>query len=745
MARNRLLVGAVLGALVPTATAQDRVAGDLRLFNDNGAWSWFEDERAIVDRLRGRVLVGSCADGSGVGGSARSGDIDLAWLDVSAGRFGYFELQDRLEDDDHDTPALMVRPDGRYLAVWARHGGDSATRFRISTQPGDPTAWSPLSTFSHGAGVTYSNVYRMRDTGRTYSFCRALNYDPNVCWSDDDGQTWSVGGKLLTEGGGGDRPYLRYTSDGAGRVHFIASNRHPRNFDNSIWHGYVENDALHDSFGNVVDANVLDGSGTPPSGLTPVFVTGTSSNGTVMRRGWTIDCAVDAGGVVRVLFQMRANDSNQDHRLFFGRFDGTSWTTNEVCRLGGYLYWPEDDYTGLAALHPDRPDTIYVSTPIDPSTNATLAHYEIFEATTPNGGASWTWSAVTSDSTVDNLRPIVPSWDDQRTALLWFRGEYSTYTDWHAAVVGRIEAPEAEVATLTYVDATTGNTTMSNGQPVVPTGPAAGMGPTDNAWHLRSGFGNGGSVWTSSEASSENAPELRTRLTGLAPRLHDVFLFFWSNPNEDWRIRAGFAPGQLRNFEKRACATVDPLRYGAAPVVTGSTVRAYQVWLGRARPDANGALDVYVDDFTSGSTQLRTWYDGVAVAPVEAPAATAIVGHACNGSIAPFVSAPPQLGATVQLGAVGAAANAFAVLQFGGGELEPLSLAILGEPDCTLLVQNGGSLSLGVCTPAGTSPTLSLAVPANPALHGGRVAVQPWALSAGGFEMGPAAVLLPGQ
>ena len=145
--------------------------------------------------------------------------------------------------------------------------------------------------------------------------------------SRDDGQTWSVGGKLLTEGGGGDRPYLRYTSDGAGRVHFIASNRHPRNFDNSIWHGYVENDALHDSFGNVVDANVLDGSGTPPSGLTPVFVTGTSSNGTVMRRGWTIDCAVDAGGVVRVLFQMRANDSNQDHRLFFGRFDGTSWTT----------------------------------------------------------------------------------------------------------------------------------------------------------------------------------------------------------------------------------------------------------------------------------------------------------------------------------------------------------------------------------------------------------------------------------
>jgi hypothetical protein len=52
---------------------QDRVDGILRTLNDNGAWSWFEDERAIVDPLRGRILVGSCADSSGIGGAARSG------------------------------------------------------------------------------------------------------------------------------------------------------------------------------------------------------------------------------------------------------------------------------------------------------------------------------------------------------------------------------------------------------------------------------------------------------------------------------------------------------------------------------------------------------------------------------------------------------------------------------------------------------------------------------------------------
>ena len=39
-----LLVGAAEPADTP-----DYVAGKLIVFNDNGAWSWYSDERAIVD------------------------------------------------------------------------------------------------------------------------------------------------------------------------------------------------------------------------------------------------------------------------------------------------------------------------------------------------------------------------------------------------------------------------------------------------------------------------------------------------------------------------------------------------------------------------------------------------------------------------------------------------------------------------------------------------------------------------
>jgi hypothetical protein len=36
----------------------------------------------------------------------------------------------------------------------------------------------------------------------------------------------------------------------------------------------------------------------------------------------------------------------------------------------------------------------------------------------------------------ENLRPVVPKWDGQNTALLWFRGNYQTAQRYDAEVVG---------------------------------------------------------------------------------------------------------------------------------------------------------------------------------------------------------------------------------------------------------------------------------------------------------------------
>ncbi|HEX2477598.1 MAG TPA: hypothetical protein VHK01_22770, partial [Lacipirellulaceae bacterium] len=186
-------------------------------------------------------------------------------------------------------------------------------------------------------------------------------------------------------------------------------------------------------------ANLLDASGVAPALLTRVFATGTPFGSTTMRRAWTIDVDIDDAGQPYAVFQARANDNNTDHRYFYARFNGASWAVHELAKAGGFLYAAEDDYTGLAALVPGDPNRLFISTKIDPRTNISMPRYEIFEGTTTTGGASWTWAPITFNSTVDNLRPIVPEWDDEHTALLWMRGTYTTYTNYNLDIVGLTE------------------------------------------------------------------------------------------------------------------------------------------------------------------------------------------------------------------------------------------------------------------------------------------------------------------
>ena len=86
-----------------------------------------------------------------------------------------------------------------------------------------------------------------------------------------------------------------------------------------------------------------------------------------------------------------------------------------------------------------------VSTDVHPETGVPLIsaadgqqHHELFEGITTDGGATWHWTTITADSTVDNLRPIIPVWDSDQRVLLWLRGVYTKYTDYDLDVVAII-------------------------------------------------------------------------------------------------------------------------------------------------------------------------------------------------------------------------------------------------------------------------------------------------------------------
>jgi hypothetical protein len=432
------------------ALSQNDVAGDLILFNDNGAWSWFQDPRVIVDTDANKILVSSVADASGTGGGSRNGDVDVVEYDLTTKTTSRFVLGTP-GADDHNLASFYIRSDGRYVASWSRHNADNSNRYRVSTNPGDATAWDAATTLNNGAGTTYENLHYLPNddggAGRLYNFTRSINFDPTIHTSSDEGLTWQGTTKLLTQGGGGDRPYLRYASNGD-KIHFIATEEHPRNFNNSIYHGYIQDGKLYATDGTQLDGNLFDSTAVGVSSLTTVFAANTVNQGAPMTRAWTVDLELDASGNPYAVFQARidpgalsSGGDSLDHRFFYARHDGTSWNVNALAEAGRDIYaaspnGSEDDYTGLVALDPNNPDVLYMSSDIDPRDNSSTDHYEIYQGVTDDAGATWDWQAITENSTVDNVRPIVPEWDDENTALLWMRGNYSTYTDFDTDIVG---------------------------------------------------------------------------------------------------------------------------------------------------------------------------------------------------------------------------------------------------------------------------------------------------------------------
>lgn len=458
--RNTRIALALLAAgLVSAAPAEDKpanyVAGALVQLNDNGAWSWFMDERAIVDK--GKLIVGSVrslGDFKAREDQPDWGNVEISVYDIASGRTERTVLHRHFEQDDHDAPAFLVLPDGRILAVYTKHAAERKIYYRFS-QPGDPLSWSDAQVFETpgkdkefaGDNATYSNLFRMPD-GRIYNFFRGISHDPNYMFSDDDGRTWTYGGHWL-RGKGGYSPYLKYAFNNRQTIHFIATEDHPRNYDNSIYYGFVRDGEIHGADGKVLAKLSTSTEPTLASwDLTKVF------QGDADNVAWTVDIELDDHNRPYIAFSVQKDgrglppkQGGLDLRYDYGRWDGHAWHVHEMAYAGTRLYPYEDDYSGLVALDPQDPNTVFISTNADPVTGTPLVsaadgerHYEIFRGETPDGGVHWSWEPITANSTVDNLRPLVPKWKDARTALVWMRGPSYTnnHGTWTTAVVALI-------------------------------------------------------------------------------------------------------------------------------------------------------------------------------------------------------------------------------------------------------------------------------------------------------------------
>ncbi len=447
------------GSQLATADEANFVVGKLIELNDNGAWSWFMDERAIVED--GKLMVSSVR-AVRTFNSGRDdpnwGNVELAVHDIAAGTTTTRVLDRHFEQDDHDGAAFLALPSGRILAVYSRHAVERKVFYRLSA-PGNPLEWGPVNVFETpgkdsarvtGDNVTYSNLFRLA-SGRIVNIFRGVGYDPNAMYSDDDGETWHYVGRLI-HGKDGYGPYFKYAFNGKDTIHIIATEDHPRNFDNSLYHGYLRDGVIYHSDGRPVgqQSEELD---TPIHSwdLTKIF------SGDADNVAWMADVELDKDERPVVVFTVQKDgrglprgEGGFDHRFHYARWDGRQWHENEIAYAGTRLYPSEDDYTGLAALDPKDANTIYISTDADPVSGQPLVsaadnrrHRELFRGTTTDRGASWKWEPITANSAMDNIRPIIPHWDDARTVLLWMRGTYrANHGEWTTKVVGLILPPK---------------------------------------------------------------------------------------------------------------------------------------------------------------------------------------------------------------------------------------------------------------------------------------------------------------
>ena len=442
---RRILSILCLALLAGQAGAQTNFA----TLTSDGVWTWFNDPRAIFHH--GVLYFGYVRSSDG-----RSA---LSTFNLQSGMTANLWASTLTETDDHDVAGLQVKQDDTLLAIWARHGGDQFFSYRLSssTNPVSPADWGAEQTIANsGAGLTYANPCQLiNESGKIYDFCRDLNYNPTVFTSTDGGATWSTPQLMIKTGTGSTRPYVKYCSDYSRRIDFLYTDAHPDNYTCSLYQMYYQGGAFYKTDGtfitNFANLPILHDSGQRGSVVYQYNAAASSdpNQWIATARAWCWDMAYQTNGYPACVFQVKVDavtgTSWSDARVYYyyARWTGTNWQKRFIAQAGRPLYNGQPDYGGGIALDPQDVNTIYIATdaasPFDLTTTTNVplgGHYEIWKGVTSDGGLTFAWQAVTTNSTVDNLRPYVPRRFGGEPCVLWFRGTYTSYTSFSTAIVG---------------------------------------------------------------------------------------------------------------------------------------------------------------------------------------------------------------------------------------------------------------------------------------------------------------------
>lgn len=394
----------ILGlALVPSTAAASTltVAG--------GGWSWFGDPRAIA--IGNDVYVGWITS---------EGNVEVGRISLQTGDMSQARLHETLPSDDHSNPSLTTLPDGRLVAFYSPHSGrlerNTHMWFRVSDKPGGVNAWSAERTVpvnSPGSlGYTYPNPLWM--DGRLYLFWRGGNWQPTFSTTRDL-KTWSKARTLL-RGAKHQRPYAKYDTYG-NSIRFAYTGAHPGSRETSLYFAQLKDWWVRRADGSRITRSTR----VPFDYQHGERIYSWKADG----KAWMWDIAHDQSGHPVILYATLKNESLHSYR--YARWTGTHWLDRKLVDAGPHIDADPSYSAGMTIDHSNA-NVVYLSIMVN-------GRFELERWQTHDLGKSWTRAPVTTDSTRDNLRPVVPRGISGDRALLWTWGSYRYYKDYSDLVV----------------------------------------------------------------------------------------------------------------------------------------------------------------------------------------------------------------------------------------------------------------------------------------------------------------------
>ncbi len=386
---------------------------------DSGAWCWFGGPRALYHEERHRRTY--------LGYLTAAGEVVVAQYDHDSGKLTKSVVMEHFPVDDHNNPAVCVRPDGRVVVFWTGHATNIPLLYRRSVLPEDiGGGWEPLraiTTNSEGPyGWTYTNLAQLSaEPGKLYLFWRGGDFNPYFT-TTTGGDRWTDAQPLVFVPG--ERPYVKMHSDGRDTIHFAFTQAHPRDVHTSIYYMYYRGGNLYRADGGLIGPL---GFPVSPSEADKVYDADSGGN----PKAWVWEIAADERGRPVIVYANFPTDD--DHQYHYARWTGQRWENHRITAAGGTISGDpgEPNYSGGVSLDHEDPSVVLLSR------QRPGQRHEVERWTTPNGGRTWLVEPITSNSTELNVRPFKPVGlrGNGPMSVLWMAGEYPSYTDFRTRIM----------------------------------------------------------------------------------------------------------------------------------------------------------------------------------------------------------------------------------------------------------------------------------------------------------------------